>query len=1405
MKQKQTFKKFGLIIRNSLIKILVILSLLSVVFSVAINLSAFANSSVLYRLNDKLSSSFEVNDSQKQPIPNAMPNTKIQTFDGPNTSISLNLSTVSTGQAPFDATDGFGNDTNASNNIIRNNDELTIRANIGVNSSAGVETVNNLTLKIPQIPNAKILLPIDCLSGSNANSSPANCLLGNVNSGSSINISFKIVFNSSTINGSNQNVSASLTSDDSNVSSNILNYITSSIPKYDFINGFSPATATNYNGQNGEPGFFVEQRVVLSKIGSDIGLEYPRRNFSYTTDISNLGPNARMVSWGPLTGIYCNDSSKACTQVNPGDNIQVNYTGTGALFDTNPELKLYIWMPQSDVTDSPYNGSRTLTTTVQDFVNFEGVPLAGNSNGSLNNGNGTEPIPNNTASKSVFIDSGTRGSFFKRFNTSTYVRGEVTTAQLNMSSTNSFVNLKNVVACDKLDTRYFNLSGIPNGVSQNGLTYSFEYGTGGYTDENDRATKKCENGDSPSGWFSSPNLVPGGIDAVTKVRVFVNGEINQSNVSINIPITINTYINNDINQGLVPVDEPIYNYGSFKYDNSPNNDWISYPSYFALRGSMVVKELKVSSNVQTTDQFNFISKNVFAEGDTVDVVNYVQIQAGTIPTNKQNITYRLVIPSELEFLENLDPSVPIISQTILPTGETEIIFDVSNLYVPSSFNSKNWKVRTRVKLGISTPSNKSVSGAVYDQQSLIVASNWNISFPANTIEGLNISTATLNPTIYSNQNFTNELSYTNLQNNSLNNVRLIAIKPYNGDATGSQFNGTVNLDSITAPNFDLVEYTSSPISTISNNPSNPTNNSGGSTIWCTALNGQNGCPSQIQEVNAVRLTRNVLSAGSGSASLGKPTLTYSTSNNQNDDRYNSNFAANSTEIPTVQSSIIRTDVTQPDLEVTKTVNIANPALYTNVMFSIVVENKGSGDETGVSVTDLLPEGLELIGVPSGGQYTPADGTWVVGNIPAGGSVTLTIEAKVNTIGTKTNKAEVLTQDHDDLDSTPGNSNILNEDDNASVDVTPQYSDLSVSMVVDNSTPGVGDQITYTITVSNDGNTNEPNFTLTNLIPSGTSFVSASGNYDPNSNSWTDTDLTPNTSRNYTLTVQIVSTDNPITNTAQITSQTNPDPDSTPNNNLGTEDDQATLQIQALNTSSSSSSSSSTVLDSSSSNLSSSLLSSSSLSSSSNIQTSSSITISSSSIESSSISSLASIVLSSTSSVTDSSSTTTSSSSSISSINSSTSSSSSSILNSASSSDNISSSTNSSSATINSSSSSSLAIISNPGNGLNNNNIFQRILEIFLPNKVQSPIGNKNESFTDTKATSSSNNYQIINNAQTSQSTVSTKQDIQDLRAEGKKTIRTGGFSGKSLLSIVAIVLTITIVGLNRNRGSRIKK
>lgn len=163
---------------------------------------------------------------------------------------------------------------------------------------------------------------------------------------------------------------------------------------------------------------------------------------------------------------------------------------------------------------------------------------------------------------------------------------------------------------------------------------------------------------------------------------------------------------------------------------------------------------------------------------------------------------------------------------------------------------------------------------------------------------------------------------------------------------------------------------------------------------------------------------------------------------------------------------------QIDLSLTKTVAPEDPKVGDTVTFTLTAANAaGFTDATGVAVTDLLPSGYAFISADPEADYASATGLWTIGDLDAGASATLKIEARVLASGDYENVAEVTAADQDDKDSTPGNkTNTPAEDEDDTARSKPTVIN-SADLIVEKNGPVLVDAeggITYTVTVSNAG-------------------------------------------------------------------------------------------------------------------------------------------------------------------------------------------------------------------------------------------------------------------------------------------------------------------------------------------------
>lgn len=171
---------------------------------------------------------------------------------------------------------------------------------------------------------------------------------------------------------------------------------------------------------------------------------------------------------------------------------------------------------------------------------------------------------------------------------------------------------------------------------------------------------------------------------------------------------------------------------------------------------------------------------------------------------------------------------------------------------------------------------------------------------------------------------------------------------------------------------------------------------------------------------------------------------------------------------------------------------------------------------------------------------------------AGGSVQVTVKTNPSWVA-DTIKNDVTVDYQDDLANRYSAAA-------SDTDALIVRADLRLTKGVDKVAPQIGDELTYTVKVINDGPDDASGVAVSDALPPEVTFRSAlasHGSYNQASGSWTIGELSSGAMAILRITV-IANVDTTITNTAQVSASDQPDPDSTPNNNNPNEDDQASV-------------------------------------------------------------------------------------------------------------------------------------------------------------------------------------------------------------------------------------------------------
>jgi len=242
-------------------------------------------------------------------------------------------------------------------------------------------------------------------------------------------------------------------------------------------------------------------------------------------------------------------------------------------------------------------------------------------------------------------------------------------------------------------------------------------------------------------------------------------------------------------------------------------------------------------------------------------------------------------------------------------------------------------------------------------------------------------------------------------------------------------------------------------------------------------------------------------------------------------------------------------VSQADLSITKS-DAPDPVTPGGTLtYTLTVTNGGPTGATSVSVTDTLPAGVTFVSASGAGWTCTQSGGTVTctrASLAAAATATITIVVTVNptTTGTITNTATVT--------SVTADPNTANNTATATTTVGGR-ADLSIAKSGP-ATASAGTDITYMVTVTNNGPSASSGGTVTDTLPAGTTFAGASSGCSqtaPNVVTCSFGALASGASLTFSIGAHInPATQGQITNTATVTA-TNASEDNNGANNSAT--------------------------------------------------------------------------------------------------------------------------------------------------------------------------------------------------------------------------------------------------------------
>ena len=231
-------------------------------------------------------------------------------------------------------------------------------------------------------------------------------------------------------------------------------------------------------------------------------------------------------------------------------------------------------------------------------------------------------------------------------------------------------------------------------------------------------------------------------------------------------------------------------------------------------------------------------------------------------------------------------------------------------------------------------------------------------------------------------------------------------------------------------------------------------------------------------------------------------------------------------------------------------------------FTLRVTNHGPSTATGVVVSDPLPEGAVLVSATGTGSYSAATGLWTVGALAKDATATLAMVLTAEGSNNLVNRAEVT---GDEPDHKPGNNVAASQAQHDNPALDRFRADLSLVKTVDNATPSVGEEVTFTLTLTNGGPSATAGVQVRDLIEPDSLVelvsVETTGTATYADALWAVGHVPNGGTATLTVTVRILGAGT-LTNTAEIVASTLPDPDSKLGNGTSGEDDFARVTLTA---------------------------------------------------------------------------------------------------------------------------------------------------------------------------------------------------------------------------------------------------
>ena len=770
-----------------------------------------------------------------------------------------------TGTAPFDSGSGFGEDSSATDEIVRSNDTVSYLVQLNVNdSNAGASTASNVTVTQTLPAGMKwTRLPATCLPSPGVPSSSISpdgltivCNIGTIPTGqaTTVTLSANVVEMGNGAILTPAADSVSVVADGTNTATTTPNeVVVSSIPRVDMVKAAPKVTATTYNGQDG---YFLDYpvRIEIPNFGGRglIGYSPPAAAMNLDENFAGVSPNAEFVSCGPDSkGTWTCPAAGAGSPV-PIDIVVANPNSITSGTLTSTTVRLFV--PKSDVVAS----DNVLVTDNQIdnlfATDVEGNPAVG------------EISTNNNAKVTLSLYPGYGFSIYKHYVDVTapgrYIpggpnldrnghasvgAGQIFQAEVRTNATNAASGFDSVAACDVIDSTSQKLTllgpaasstygkGKPVWITANSVVDDLPYDEGTdfvieySSDATDTSAADATRwnalkatGCSTGSWTSTPPADEATANAVKRVRLrFLVTPARQYTLAFVVNLAakpnpdgavIANFATYDSGTGWVA---PTYDPSTMK--GSRGDRLIFTAAQLKLAKDIVNPATPPTGtpNVRPGEEVEFaLSPHVFVPSQSI---------APTVVTARSvQVTDILPAGIKLSTAVGHGPSPKPASVTVNKDGTTTIIWNVGTLTSNDTPKLTYWVTISRTASGTKVNRSMVTSPDDVGSPTSVPTSGTDPHFAARTLTvdslgGIQVDKEVLTPHVEAHDRITYTVTYANLDQIDRQGMDVIDVLPFNGDGAAagvvpgrnapSKFHGSVRLVSVTGSDVDQVFYT----------------------------------------------------------------------------------------------------------------------------------------------------------------------------------------------------------------------------------------------------------------------------------------------------------------------------------------------------------------------------------------------------------------------------------------------------------------------------------------------------------------------------------------------------------------------------------------------------------------------